>query len=168
VATATAEQVRGIVDAAERSAGEIRSKAEREADEARRGADRDASATRERAGVEAAAHVQRVEEATTKLLERARAIDSELDRLVRDLSGSIGSVVATVRDGAGSLSTRLEQMRNELSEAGAGRIARGEPDVVGPETGPLGTSPGRSDRRSDCSATAAHVSGGPPRAHPYA
>src|SRR5918912_2664465 len=37
VASAAAEQVRGIVDAAERSAAEIRSKAEREAEEARRG-----------------------------------------------------------------------------------------------------------------------------------
>jgi DivIVA domain-containing protein len=132
VAVAAAEQVRGIVGAAEQSAAEIRSKAEREADEARRSADRDAAEARERAGVEAAGHVQRVEEATGKLLERARAIESELDRLVGDLSGSIASLVATVRDGAGSLSTRLEQMRGELSQVGAGTIAHGEPAVVGP------------------------------------
>jgi DivIVA domain-containing protein len=132
VATATAEQVRGIVDAAEQSAAEIRSKAEREAEETRRSADREASEARERAGVEAAVHVQRVEEATAKLLERARAIESELDPLVGDLSGSVGSLVATVRDGAGSLSTRLEQMRSDLSEVGARTIAHVEPAVVGP------------------------------------
>jgi cell division septum initiation protein DivIVA len=132
VAAAAAEQVRGIVDAAERSAAEIRSKAEREAEEARRSAGREATETRQRAGVEAAAHVQRVEETTAQLLERARAIESELDRLVGDLSGSIRSVVATVRDGAGSLSTRLEQMRNELSQVCAGTIAHGEPAGVGP------------------------------------
>jgi DivIVA domain-containing protein len=132
VASVAAEQVRGIVDAAERSAAEIRSKAEREADEARRSADRDAAEARERAGGEAAGHVQRVEEATAKLLERARAIESELDRLVGDLSGSVGSLVATVRDGAGSVSTRLEQMRGELSQVGAGPIPPGEPAAVGP------------------------------------
>jgi DivIVA domain-containing protein len=132
VAIAAAEQVRGIVDAAEQSAAEIRSKAEREAEEMRRSADRDASETRERAGVEAAAHVQRVEGATAKLLERARAIESDLDRLVGELSGSIGSLVATVRDGSGSLSTRLEQMRTDLSEVGAGTISHGEPAAVGP------------------------------------
>ena len=132
VATAAAEQVRGIVDAAERSAADIRSKAAREADAARRSADREAGEIRERAGVEAAAHVQCVEEATAKLLERARAIESELDWLTSELSGSIGSVVATVRDGAGSLSTRLEQMRSELSQVGAGTIAHGEPAVAGP------------------------------------
>jgi DivIVA domain-containing protein len=132
VATATAEQVRGIVDAAEQSAAEIRSKAEREAEETRRSADQEASEARERAGVEAAGHVERVEEATAKLLERARAIESELDRLVGDLSGSVGPLVATVRDGAGSLSTGLEQMRGELSQVGAGTIAHGEPAAVGP------------------------------------
>ena len=130
VATAAAEQVRGIVDAAEKSAVEIRSKAEREAEEKRRSADREATETRQRAGVEAAAHVQRVEEATAKLLERARAIESELDRLVGDLSGSLGTLVATLRDGAGSLSSRLEQMRSELSPAGTGTIAHDEPAVA--------------------------------------
>ena len=130
VATAAAEQVRGIVDAAEKSALEIRSKAEREAEEKRRSADREATETRQRAGVEAAAHVQRVEEATAKLLERARAIESELDRLVGDLSGSLGTLVATLRDGAGSLSSRLEQMSSELSPAGTGTIAHDEPAVA--------------------------------------
>ena len=151
VASAAAEQVRGIVDAAERSATEIRSKAEREAEEARHSADHEATETRDRAGAEAAAHVQRVEEATAKLLERARAIESELDQLVGELSGSIGSVVATVRDGASSLSTRLEQMRSELSEVGAGTIAHGEPAGVGSETGPLGDLSGPPGLQRNCS-----------------
>jgi DivIVA domain-containing protein len=132
VATATAEQVRGIVEAAERSAAEIRLKVEREADEMRRSADHDAGTTRQRAGAEAAAHVERVEQATSKLLERTHAIESELDRLVGGLQGSVGSLVETVRDGAGSLSTRLEEMKSELSQVGAGRIAHGEPAVIRP------------------------------------
>jgi DivIVA domain-containing protein len=132
VAVAAAEQVRGIIDAAEQSAAEIRSKAQRAADERRRSADHDAGTTRQRAGAEAAAHVERVEEATAKLLERARAIESELDRLVGDLSGSLGTLVATLRDGAGSLATRLEQMRSELSPAGTGTIAHDEPAVAAP------------------------------------
>jgi hypothetical protein len=132
VASATAEQVRGIVDAAERSAAEIRSKAEREGEEARRSADRYASEARERAGVEGAAHVQRIEEAAANLLERARAIESELDRLGGELSGSIGTLVGTVRDGAGSVSSRLEQMRSELSEVGPATIAHDEPAAARP------------------------------------
>jgi DivIVA domain-containing protein len=132
VATATAEQVRGIVEAAERSAAEIRSKVEREADEMRRGADHDAGTTRQRAGAEAAAHVERVEQVTSKLLERTRAIESELDRLVGDLQGSVGSLIETVRGGVDSLSARLEQMKSELSQVGAGTITHGEPAVVRP------------------------------------
>jgi hypothetical protein len=132
VATATAEQVRGIVEAAERSAAEIRSKAEREADEMRRSADHDAGTTRQRAGAEAAGHLERVEQATSNLLERAHAIESELDRLVGDLQGSVGSLVETVRGGIDSLSTRLAQMKGELSQVGAGTIAHGEPPVVRP------------------------------------
>ena len=142
VASVAAEQVRGIVDAAEQSAAEIRSKAEREADEARRSADREASEARERAGVEAAARVQRAQEATAKQLERAGAIESELDRLVGDLYGSTVSLVETVRGGAGSLSSRLEQMRSEFPQVGAGTIAHGEQAVVDPETGPLGDRSG--------------------------
>jgi DivIVA domain-containing protein len=142
LATAAAEQVRGIVEAAERSAAEIRSKAEREAEEARRSADRAVSETRERAGVEAAAHVQRAEEATAGLLERARAIDSELDRLVGDLRGSVGSLVGAVLGGAGSLSARLDEIRSELSEVDAGTMARGEQAVGGPGTGQLGDRSG--------------------------
>jgi DivIVA domain-containing protein len=133
VATATAEQVRGIVEAAERSAAEIRSKVEREADEMRRSADHDAGTTRQRAGAEAAGHVERVEQATSNLLERTHAIESELDRLVGDLQGSVGSLVETVRGGVDSLSTRLEQMKGELSQVGAGTIAHGEPPVVRPD-----------------------------------
>jgi DivIVA domain-containing protein len=133
VASAAAEQVRGIIDAAEQSGAEIRSKAEREAEEARHSADEETSEARERAGADAAAHVQRAEEATAGLLERARAIESELDRLGGELSGSIGSLVATLRDGTRSVSTRLEQMGSELSQVGAGPIPPGEPAAVGPD-----------------------------------
>jgi hypothetical protein len=139
LAGAAAEQVRGIIEAAERTAADIRSNAERDAREAqraaeetRRDAEQRATEGRDRAAAEAAALLGEAEEATAMTLERARGIESELDGLVGTLSASIGSLVGTVSDGAGSLSTRLEQMRSELSEVGADTIGLGEPAVGGP------------------------------------
>jgi hypothetical protein len=76
--------------------------------------------------VEAAAYLQRVEEVTKTMLDRARGIGSELDGLVGNVRASIGSLVGTVADGAGVLSSDLERMRSELSQVGPGPIVRGE------------------------------------------
>ena len=139
LAGAAAEQVRGIIEAAERTAADIRSNVERDAREAqraaeetRRDAEQRATEAGDRAAAEAAALLGQAEEATATTLERARGVESELDGLMGNLHASIGSLVGTVSDGAGSLSTRLEQMRSELSEVGAGTIALGEPGVGGP------------------------------------
>ena len=138
-----AEDVRGIIEAAGRTAAEIRSNAERDAqrltrnaqqaaEETRRDGEQQATEITERTEAEAAARLERIEQATGKMLEGARGVESALDGLAENLRTSIGSLVASVRDRAGSLSTRLEQRRNELSEVGAGTIARREPAVVGP------------------------------------
>jgi hypothetical protein len=143
LAGGAAEQVRGIIEAAERTAAEIRSngernaerltrEAQRAAEETRRDAEQRATETTERTEAEAAAQLERVEQATGKMLERARGVDPELDRLVGNLRTSIGSLVRRVGDDAGSLSTGLERMRSELSQVGPGAIAHAEPAVVGP------------------------------------
>src|SRR5919202_1104832 len=138
LAGAAAEQVRGIIEAAERTAADIRSNVERDAREAqraaketRRDAEQRATEARDRAAAEAAALLGQAEEATATTLERARGVESELDGLVGNLRTSIGSLVERVGDGAGSLSTHLEQMRSDLSEVGAGTIAHREAAVVG-------------------------------------
>jgi ABC-type transporter Mla subunit MlaD len=136
LAEGAAEQIRGIIEAAERTAAEIRSNAERDAQRLTREAQRAAEATRrdaeqratettERTEAEAAAQLERVEQATGKMLERARGIAPELDRLVSNLRASIGSLVGRVGDGAGSLSTDLERMRSELSQVGPDATPRG-------------------------------------------
>ena len=137
LAGAAAEQVRVILEAAERTAAEIRSSAEsdadhltreahREAEETRRDAEQRATETIERTGAEAAGHLERVQEATRRMLDRARGVESELDGLVGNVRASIGSLVGTINDGAGSLYTGLERMRSELSPVGTGATARGE------------------------------------------
>jgi cell division septum initiation protein DivIVA len=134
---AAAEQVRAILEAAERTAAEIRSTAEsdaehltraaqREAEEARRDAEQRATETIERTGAEAAAHLERVQEAARRMLDRAGGVESELDGLVGNVRASIGSLVGTISDGAGSLYTGLERMRSELSPVVRDAPARGE------------------------------------------
>src|SRR5919199_320912 len=116
LAGAAAEQVRGIIEAAERTAADIRSNVERDAREAqraaeetRRDAEQRATEAGDRAAAEAAALLGQAEEAIATTLERARGVESELDGLVGNLHASIGSLVERVGDGAGSLSTHLEQ-----------------------------------------------------------
>ena len=137
LAGAAAEQVRAILEAAERTAAEIRSNAEgdaerltreahQEAEQTRRDAEQRATETIERTGAEAAAHLERVEEASRRMLDRAHGVDSELGGLVGNLRASIGSLVGTVNDGARSLHSDLERMRSELSQVGPDTTQRGE------------------------------------------
>jgi DivIVA domain-containing protein len=127
LASTAAEQVRGIVDAAERSAADIHQQAE---DEARRvGQDAEAHArdVREKADTDAAEHVQRVRGATDLLLERASAAESEVEGLLDSLRTEAGSLVDNIR-------TKAESVRSELEQIHAGlpglRPASGGPDVA--------------------------------------
>ena len=138
LAGAAAEQVRVIVDAAERSAAEIESSARAEADSVTRDAKRqaeedrnsahaDAHRTRseadtasqeirEKAESDAAAHVAEVQEATSDMRRRADTVQSDLGGLVDELRTTINSVVESVRNNAGSLETELEAIKAGLSD----------------------------------------------------
>jgi len=138
LAGAAAEQVRVIVDAAERSAAEIESSARAEADSVTRDAKRQAEEdrnsahadahrtrseadtasqeTREKAESDAAAHVAEVQEATSDMRRRADTVQSDLSGLVDELRTTINSVVESVRTNAGSLETELGAIKAGLSD----------------------------------------------------
>lgn len=105
-AAATAsDRVRSIVEAAERSAGEIEEAAREEA-----------ARTREEADAESRERVERVSTATGSLLGRVDALDSELAGLIERL-----------REGATRLQEDLEAVEGELGEL---RAATGAEDPV--------------------------------------
>jgi DivIVA domain-containing protein len=133
-----ADQVRAIVEAAERSASEIeaaateqadrvtgeatrqaeeeRSSARGEADRVRREAEEAARETRERAEAEAAQHVAGVEEATASMRSRADTVETDLSGLVDQLRTQIEEIVQSVRSNAGSLEAELSNIRASLAE----------------------------------------------------
>jgi DivIVA domain-containing protein len=105
LASAASEQVRAIVDAAERSAAEI----ERQAQEAARRTDEqarsDAERTRQDAIERAQEHVGNVSQATNLMLQRVDAMESEL-----------GALVESLRTGANRLSADLALLEGNMSE----------------------------------------------------
>jgi hypothetical protein len=105
LASAASEQVRAIVDAAERSASEI----ERQAQEAARRTDEqarsDAERTRQDAIERAQDHVGKVSQATSLMLQRVDAMESEL-----------GALVEALRTGANRLSADLALLEGNMSE----------------------------------------------------
>ena len=122
MAGAAAEQVQSIVEAAERSASGIEEAARREA-----------AKTREDAESQASAHVQRVRDATSQLLERAKTLEASLGELIDGLRAEVEDLTRTLRDGAVSLRSELDQVR-----AGVGELA---PQAAAEPTGPEGTGP---------------------------
>jgi DivIVA domain-containing protein len=128
VATAISEQVRAIVEAAEKSATEIQARAEQEAREIkaeatrtarkeRQQATRDAKREREEAAGQAREHVGRVSQSTSKMLERLEAINGDLNALTTSLS-----------EGAERLLGELERVEGELDELSKATASEGEPD----------------------------------------
>jgi DivIVA domain-containing protein len=137
LAGAAAEQVRTIVEAAERSAAEIESSARAEAEgltaEAKREAERertsarteaeqvrgeaasDARQTRERAESDAREHLARVQEATSGMMSRADTVESDLNGLVDQIRTTIDSLLESVRTNAGSLEAELVEIQSGLA-----------------------------------------------------
>jgi len=153
-----AEQVRTIVEAAERSAAEIESSARAEADrvttDAKRQAEEDrnsahadaqrtrgeadaaAQETREGAEAEAAGHVAGVQEATSDMRRRAETVQSDLGGLVEELRATINSVVESVRTNAGSLEAELEGIKTGLSDVREAAPPEPEPEPAAAEDEP--------------------------------
>jgi DNA repair exonuclease SbcCD ATPase subunit len=113
-AASAAERLRAIVEAAERSAAELEAAAREEAERVRSGAEREADE-----------QIARVREAGERLMERADAIERELDQLAEGLRTSIAALVESVRRSAETLGGELEELRAELARARGGE-ARGE------------------------------------------
>ena len=136
VASAAADQVRAIVDVAERSAAEIQDRAEqeaqrltsdaeqgarelreqtdREARESRERTERESRETREQADADAAAHVSRVEEATQGMLDKAGSAQAQIDQLLERLRTGSESLVGELRGAAESVQGDLQGIREEL------------------------------------------------------
>lgn len=119
MASAAADQVRTIVEAAERTAVEIESGARTEADrvtgEAQRQVEQeraqarnDAAQARDRAESDAEAHVASVRDATAELRSRAEAMQADLNGMVEKLRESIDAIVDSARSNASSLDSELQ------------------------------------------------------------
>jgi cell division septum initiation protein DivIVA len=127
---AAAEQVREIIEAAERTASGLQQKAASEARRVQEEAQSELKAaraeserlrreSRERAAGEAAAYLRRVEEATKKMLERADAADSEMNGMLARLRGSGGSVIEDLE----AITAGLNEIEVRRREKGRAREA---------------------------------------------
>jgi DivIVA domain-containing protein len=121
LAGAAAEQVRVIVEAAERSAAEIQEKAELQAKRTQQELERGAQEARARADEAAAQEMARVEEATGRMLERADTLESEVNRMLDQLREQAESIVAALRGGAERVDAELAHMRSGLTGIQAAR-----------------------------------------------
>jgi hypothetical protein len=150
---AAAEQVREIVEAAERTAEELerdanaeaqrlRADAARDLKQAREESERILRESRERAAAEAAEYLRGVEEATQKMLERAAAADSEINGMLARLRGSGGSVMEDIEAIMSDL-TQIEVRRNGGPKQEAQKTPErpsGEPAVRAAGGGGAGTA----------------------------
>jgi DivIVA domain-containing protein len=120
VASAAGDQVRAIVDAAEKSAAELQRQAEEDARDTRAEAAADAQSTREQATAQAREYVGKVSESTSVMLQRLDAMESELTTLIDAL-----------RAGANRLSADLQLLDANLSDVAktAGPRPPFEPEV---------------------------------------
>ncbi len=123
LAGAAAEQVREIVEAAERSAHEVGEQARRDADAVRTAAESEAAALR-----------ARVREAVGTLEERANAVERDLGGLVERLRSTVDGIVRRLRESAGELSSELEGLRAVPASVSATGEPSPEPAV--PEAEP--------------------------------
>jgi DivIVA domain-containing protein len=140
LASAAAEQVRSIVEAAEKSAADIQAQAEDEARRITADASQRARETRERADADSVERVRKAEEASDRMLERAGGVESEIDRLLGQLRSAANALVENLNGGATSLQSELESFRSEFAAVREGRLEAG---VAAPveEAGPVDAEP---------------------------
>ena len=147
---AASEQVREIIEAAERTAASVEREANAEAKRLReeaaatlRGAKAEAQRhlreTRERAAAEAADYLRRVEEATEKMLERANSAGTEIDGMLTRLRGSGGSVIEELEAIMSGL-TEIEVRRAKPAAPAKTPSAAPEGERRAPRRPPAGTT----------------------------
>lgn len=125
LAATAADQVRGIVEAAERSATAIQEQAEAEAKRIVDDATSRSREARERADNEAMTRVSQAEEATERMLERTNGVEGEIDRLLSEMRAAAGNLVENLRSSATSLNTELTSIREEYAGVREARLERG-------------------------------------------
>jgi DivIVA domain-containing protein len=122
MAIAASDQVRTIIEAAEKSAAEIEQSAREEAAGIRDAANRDAQKARQDALAKSADHVAAVQEATAGMLARVEAMKQEM-----------GALIAGLSDGANSLSADLTELHANVDQLYDGAGIANEPvDVPAP------------------------------------
>ena len=143
LATAAADQVRSIVEAAEKSAAEIQAQAEAEAKRITDDASRRSRETREKADADAVERVRQAEEATQRTLERANGVESEIDRLLGDLKSAANGLVENVNGASRSLASELDSMRSEFANVREARLepTRGGGPIDDDDLGPPDAEP---------------------------
>jgi F0F1-type ATP synthase membrane subunit b/b' len=125
LSSTASEQVRAIIEAAEKSADEIqqrveeearqiRAEARREARKERAQATADADQEREQASTQAREYVAKVSDATSQMLKRLDGMDSELTALTESL-----------RVGSGRLKDELDGLESELRDLSGATQAPG-------------------------------------------
>jgi DivIVA domain-containing protein len=130
LSSTASEQVRAIIEAAEKSAEEIQQRVEQEARQIRAEARRearteraqataDAEKERDQATAQAREYVAKVSDSTSQMLARLDAMDSELTALTESL-----------RVGSGRLKDELDVLESELRDLGAGARASEPPAVL--------------------------------------
>jgi DivIVA domain-containing protein len=116
VAGAISEQVRGIVEAAERGAAEIQARAQQEARELRSEATQRATQLRERASQEAAAERERAAEQSREYLGRVSESTSQMLERLGTIDGELNTLTDSLRAAAERVRGELERLQSELGE----------------------------------------------------
>jgi DivIVA domain-containing protein len=148
LASSAADQVKGIVEAAEGSAAHIQQEAQSEANRITEDATTRAREVREKADADAVERVQRAEDAAQKIIDRSNSIDSEIERLMGELRSASSGLAESIKAGANELRVELTSLREEYrtvsgarleeAPAGDGRPAAVEEDL---EAGPADAEP---------------------------
>lgn len=155
LAAAVSEQVRGIVEAAEKSAEEILRGAELEAQDIRTRASQateqatgEAQRVRERATTHAREYVERLSASISRLLGRLDAIDGELNSLTvslrsetERLRGELAALEDELEDVTGATDASARAFEPPPSADPARAAARFSDPVPAPESAKLGDEP---------------------------
>jgi hypothetical protein len=147
LAATAGSQVQIIIEAAETAAAEIERQALENARRVREDADRDAERTREEAIERARAHVAAVAQVATTLLERVGSMD-----------GEVGTLMDSLRAGAGRLASDLTAVESSMAELYDAASGSGE--------APVAPEPARGSFQSEFEDALAAVP--PPQAPPPA
>jgi DivIVA domain-containing protein len=121
MAIAASDQVRSIIEAAEKSAAEIEQSAREDAAGIRADANRDAQQARQQALEKSAGHVAAVQEATASMLQRVAAMQQEM-----------GALIGGLNDGAKSLGADLAELHANVDQLYDGAGIANEPAPAAP------------------------------------